>query len=64
MIRDRAEVVATAIIKIIQDALRNRFAGGSAAALADARAAIVAYLRDELDDVMRQTRDDLRLRDD
>ena len=61
--KDRAEVVATAILQIVKDALRSRFGGGSAAALADARAAIVAYLRDEFADIRRQARDDIRPRD-
>jgi hypothetical protein len=61
---DRAEVVATAIIRIVTDALRNRLAGGDAPVLADAHANIVQKLRDEFDDLARKVRDDIRLRDD
>jgi hypothetical protein len=61
---DRAEVVATAIIRIVTDALRGRFTGGSKAALADTHASIAALLRDEFADLTRMVRDDIRLRDD
>jgi hypothetical protein len=60
---DRAEVVATAIIQIVTNALRNRLAGGDAPVLADARASIVELLRGEFDDLTRIVRDDVRLRD-
>ena len=55
---DRAARVATAIIQIVTDALRNRFAGGSADTLADARPNIEALLRDEFDDVARMVRNE------
>lgn len=58
---DRATVVTTAILQIVTRAFR---VGGSEADLADVRAEITALLRDEFDDIQRQTRDDIRLRDD
>ena len=51
MIRDRAEIVATAIFRVVADALRNRIDDNDPAILVDARAAIAAYLRGEFADI-------------
>ena len=58
---DRAVVVATAIFQIVTHAFGI---GGSEADLAAVRAEVTALLRDEFSDIQRQTRDDIRLRDD
>ena len=58
---DRAAIVATAVVQIVVNALHGRRGGGSAAALATARAAVAAQLRDEFAEVARQARADMQI---
>jgi hypothetical protein len=60
---DRAEVLVTTLWGIAARALRDRLAGGSKAALRAARAHAVECVRDELADIERQVRNDIRVRD-
>jgi hypothetical protein len=61
--RDRAAVVATAIIHIVVTALRSCLHGEWPDAIAAARAKIEALLREEFDEISRKTRDEIRLVD-
>ena len=58
--RDRAAIVTTAILRIVQEALRAWLYRGDAA-MPSARAEIEAVLRDEFADVARMTRDEIRI---
>jgi hypothetical protein len=57
--RDRAAVVATAITQIVTSALR-RWSAGDPHALGAVRAEVTDYLRDEIHDIERTMRDEIR----
>jgi hypothetical protein len=57
--RDRAAVVTTAIIQIVAGALQ-RWNAGDPAALGAVRAEVTDYLRDEIHDIERTVRDEIR----
>ena len=61
--RDRAAVVATAIIHIVVTALRSCLHGERPDAIPAARVEIEALLRNEFDEIARQARDETRLAD-
>ena len=54
--RDRAGVVATTVLAIVADALRQWLRGGSAAALTDVRTQVETVVRDEFADLANQVR--------
>jgi len=54
MAHDRAHVVAVNVVRIVADAMRR--SGGEA----EARAAVEPVLREEIADIERQVRDELR----
>jgi hypothetical protein len=57
---DRATVSTTAILRILQDALRARYCEGDASAISHARLEIEELLRSEFHDIQRETRDGIR----
>ena len=59
---DRAEVIVTTIFQMVRDAVRAHLAG-DAESIENLRTQIRTILRDELDDVARTTRDDVRVDD-
>ena len=54
--QDRAAVVATNIIAVVVDALRNWLRGGLTGSLADTHTQIETLLRDEFADLARRVR--------
>ena len=62
--RDRAAVVATAIIHIVVTALRSCPHGERSDALAAVRTEIEAVLHDEFQEIARQARDEIAVTDD
>jgi hypothetical protein len=58
-VRDRAAVTSTAVVQIVATALR-RWNAGDPTALSAARAAVANYLRDEIADIERAVRNEIR----
>ena len=65
VMKDRAAVIASAVIRIVCDALRDALRDNppSPGARDKARAAVATYLRDEIADIERQARADRRFSD-
>jgi hypothetical protein len=58
--KDRASVIATAVIQIFKDFVSAWFNGGTLSGL---HAALAEYLRGEIADIERKVHDDIRIDD-